>query len=308
MLPKGIERLHSPTPQVFLLGRFLVTDDADVANVQALQDQVTLEPLSTLTGDEPAPAPPPFPQPIGTPQTVAATGAAFFDELGDALAINPPSTARERRLLRRFAALGIGPGKHPSTDADAEVQAALTAGAEQGEATITAGAGERGAQPGWSVRTDVGRYRNDDRLRAVVAKVGWGANVAAEAMYAATATADDDSPLTGANTYVIHFDRDDLPPVKAFWSITLYGPDRFFVGNSIDRYAVGDRTPGLVYGTDGSLDVYVGQTAPVGHESNWLPAPDGPFQLTLRLYLPKRAALDGTYEYPAVTTVPATGS
>jgi len=88
--------------------------------------------------------------------------------------------------------------------------------------------------------------------------------------------------------------------VNAFWSVTLYGPDLFFVANPINRYAVGDRTPGLQYARDGSLDIYIQHDPPAGHESNWLPAPAGRFELTLRLYLPKAGVLDGHYEYPKV--------
>ena len=88
--------------------------------------------------------------------------------------------------------------------------------------------------------------------------------------------------------------------MRAFWSLTLYGPDRFFVENPLHRYALGDRSPGLAYGADGSLDLYVGSVAPAGLETNWLPAPAGEFSLILRLYLPDAEILDGRWLPPAI--------
>jgi len=102
---------------------------------------------------------------------------------------------------------------------------------------------------------------------------------------------------------VLHFRLGELPPVKAFWSVTMYAPDRSFVANPINRYAIGDRTPGLQYGKDHSLDIYIQHDPPPGHESNWLPAPSGPFSLSMRLYLPKASAIEGRYRYPTVRAV-----
>jgi hypothetical protein len=124
--------------------------------------------------------------------------------------------------------------------------------------------------------------------------------VPAEAIYAGSSRDSGGAPYDGNRGYVIHFRRGQRPPVKAFWSVTMYGPDRFFIENPINRYAIGDRTPGLQHGADGSLDIYVQHDAPPGHESNWLPAPSGPFSLTLRLYLPEAEAIAGRYEYPTV--------
>ena len=146
---------------------------------------------------------------------------------------------------------------------------------------------------GWTFNLRVGAYGHDALLRAAVAASGWGANVPAEAVYA-------HSEYDGTHRYLLHFPAGGLPPVDAFWSVTMYGPDRFFIANPINRYAIGDRTPGLQYGRDGSLDIYMQRDSPPGHESNWLPAPAGPFSLTMRLYLPKRSVLAGRYEYPSV--------
>lgn len=302
-LPKGVERIASPTAQLLMLGRFLVADDADVANVHALATHISFTPLSTLTGAPPAPAPPPFGKPRGTPQSVKSAGVGFYDELGDALAINPPVDRKERRTMRSFASLGIGPGKHPSTTVhNPRTLAALAAGVDQGDARITAGAaGQSTTNNGWSYSLNVGTYDHNTLLRAVVAQVGWGANIPAEAVYAHATTDVTGAALTGARNSVLHFAPGGLPPVNAFWSVTLYGPDHFFVANAINRYAIGDRTAGLQYGPDGSLDIYIQHDPPPGHESNWLPAPAGPFYLSMRLYLPKSPVLQGTYRYPTLT-------
>ena len=304
-LPAGVTRLESPTPQLLLLGRFLATDEADVARVHALGRRITFEPLSTMTGAPPAPAPPAFGPPAGTAQSVAAAGIGFFDQLGDALAINPPTDPVERRTLAGFSNLGIGPGRHPSTEVrDPRVRAALLAGIHIGADRIAAQAGKSSSTVnGWSVNLHIGAYGHDAPLRAAVAETGWGANVPAEAVYAHTTRDATGAPLSGANRYVVHFARGNLPPVKAFWSVTMYGPDLFFVANPIDRYAIGSHTSGLRDNPDGSLDLYVQHEAPVGHESNWLPAPAGAFFLTMRLYLPESSVLEGRYDYPPVEVV-----
>src|SRR5262249_2883357 len=110
--------------------------------------------------------------------------------------------------------------------------------------------------------------------------------------------------LSGTNRYVLHFDKAELPPADAFWSITLYDKDSFQVPNPINRFAIGDRD-GLIFNTDGSLDIYVQSDSPgADKEANWLPAPNGaPFSLTMRIYSPRREALDGTWSPPPVKTL-----
>jgi len=305
-LPRGITQITSLTPQLLLLGRFAATDDADVARVHAIARHVLLEPLSMVTGTTPALPPPPFGRPAGTPQSVAAAGIGFFDQLGDALAINPPTDPVERRTLQRFAELGIGIGRHPSTQVhDTRIRAALSMGVRLGAADIAAAAGTSGDSiDGWTINLHIGTYGHNALLRAAVAETGWGANVPAEAVYAHTRTDVTGTPLSGAHRYRLHFSGSELPPVKAFWSITMYGPDLFFVASPIDRYAIGSDTTGLQYGSDGSLDLYVQHDPPRGHESNWLPAPTGPFVLTMRLYVPETEVLEGRYHYPPIEQTP----
>jgi len=137
--------------------------------------------------------------------------------------------------------------------------------------------------------------------RAVAARVGLWGNHAYEAAYPMVDVDSDGERLTGARSYTLRFD--ELPPVDAFWSLTMYDtPDYFLVDNPIDRYSVGDRTPGLRYGPDGSLTIAIQHEQPTNEAepANWLPAPEGEFRPVLRLYQPEPAVLDGSYQIPPI--------
>jgi len=299
-MPAGTQAVASPTPQALLLGRYLVKDAADVATVAAIPR--TLQPLHALTGG-PAPAPPPaLGAAPGTPQDVGSNGAAFFDELGDALSQDPPASDDDKAQLLAFASLGIGPGRHPAAAATGAALAALQSGVTGGTAQIQAAAAAMGAR-GWTAPLNLGTYANDWLVRATVADDLWGANVPAEAVYAYSRADTAGQAYSGASSYLVHFAPGQLPAIGAqgFWSISLYGPNLFFVPSSTGRNAIGDRTPGLTANADGSLDVLVQNAAPEGSEGNWLPAPTGAFVLLLRLYLPLPSVLGGTYVYPTVT-------
>ncbi len=290
-VPAGAEVIEAPTPQVFLLGRFLVDDEADIANVAAIRGETTLLPLSVLAGTPAPPAPPPLGEPAGTAQNIPAD-LMFFAELDSALAVNPPVTPAQRDLFGRAG------------DLDA---ASLADGAAAGAERITATVDRLGGDlvNGWRVNLDIGTYGDDTLLRAFVARIGWGANVPAEAVYPVARVDADGAPLTGEHAYRLRFPAGGLPPVDAFWSLSVYGPDMFFVEQPSGRYAIGDRTPGLVYGDDGSLDLVLSATEPAdpADRANWLPVPPGPFVLMLRLYLPTDEVLDGDYDYPPVERV-----
>jgi hypothetical protein len=290
-LPDGAERIESPTPQVFLLGRFLVDDDADVANVTAISRRASLRPLSALTGDPAAAPPPPLGEPVGTAQDIP-TDATFFDELADDLAVNPPTTPAQLKLFDRWAALD-------------DNRSVLDRGAERGDARIDDAAttvGPTRAINGWTANLDIGTYGDDLLTRAMVARIGWGANIAEEAVYPVTRVDAAGEPLDGrgGSRYRITFPSGQLPPVEAFWSLSVYGHDMFFAEHPAGRYTIGDRTPGLVQAADGSLTIVLSHDDPREPTANWLPVPDGPFVLMLRLYLPGKAVLDGDYDYPPV--------
>ena len=137
----------------------------------------------------------------------------------------------------------------------------------------------------------------------IVAQLGLGANLPEDAIYPLNLGDESGKPLDGANKYTIHFDKAVIPPVNAFWSITLYDQEGFQVANSLNRFAVSSWMP-FQYGPDGSLDLYFQNESPGAEkEANWLPAPKGPFNLCLRLYAPKSEALTGKWNPPPVMKV-----
>jgi hypothetical protein len=159
-------------------------------------------------------------------------------------------------------------------------------------------------QNGWSMNTDtMGVYGTYYLKRAIVAQLGLGANLPQDAIYPLNLADSAGHPLDGQHNYVIHFEKTQLPPVRAFWSVTLYDAQGFQVANMLDRFAVSSWMP-FAYNPDGSLDLYFQHDNPgAGKEANWLPAPAGPFNLTMRLYGPEEAALTGKWTPPAVTQV-----
>jgi hypothetical protein len=146
------------------------------------------------------------------------------------------------------------------------------------------------------------RFETDYLYRASVAMMGLGANWIEDASYPIGFFDNNGDILNGANKYVLHFTEGQIPPVNAFWSLTLY-QDFFFYANSIDRYALGDRDE-LEFNEDGSLDIYIQHESPEGKESNWLPSPEeGDYDFIMRLYWPQEAALDGTWQMPPIMKV-----
>jgi len=158
---------------------------------------------------------------------------------------------------------------------------------------------------GWQMNTDtMGVYGNYYLKRAFVALVGLGANQPADASYPLNVADADGQPIRGEHRYVLHFAAAELPPVDAFWSVTMYDADGFQVANTLNRFAIGDRDA-LQYNPDGSLDLYIQHESPgADKESNWLPSPaQGALGVTMRLYAPRPEALDGRWNPPAVQKV-----
>lgn len=147
----------------------------------------------------------------------------------------------------------------------------------------------------------IGTYGTDYYRRALIAYGGLGANVVEDAIYPGAFADGEGQPFDSRKQYVLHFAKGELPPVRAFWSLTLYNDQQAFADNPLDRYAIGDRDP-LSFGKDGSLTLYIQRESPgTDKESNWLPAPkSGGFSMNLRLYWPEPSALDGTWKPPAV--------
>ena len=156
---------------------------------------------------------------------------------------------------------------------------------------------------GWTTMSGCGEPGSGILLRAACNVTFMGPiNVQQEAMYWTTSKDRSGRTLSGAHDHRLHFAAGQLPPNHAFWSLTMGDAGNRFVPNPINRYSVSDRS-GLVPNADGSVDIYIQHTAPIGHESNWLPAPAGAFILWLRVYLPGQAVLDGAYKMPPVVRV-----
>jgi hypothetical protein len=304
-LPDDVERIDTPTPQVFLLGRFLVRDEDDVPAVHAIGAESSLLPLSRVLDTTAPPPPPPLGDAPGTPQAVPTTATAFA-ELARSLAVNSAATAKDDEVFAALEALGVplGAGADLELEAlDPGLVALLDEGAALGSQRIDQLRDGRGDQVnGWAVNHQIGTYGEDQLLRAHVARVGWGANVPDEALYPITRSDAEGRPLDGRHVYRMRFPADGLPPVEAFWSLCAYGDDLFFTEHPSDRYHVGDQTPHLVHADDGSVKVVLSHERPDGADESitWLPVPADRFRLMLRLYLPGTALVDGSYEYPPV--------
>ncbi len=309
-LPSGLTAAYtSPTSLVWIVGRTYSSGARpDYAAVHAIQDRTSLVPLSAY-GKRYVPPPGTVDPKIDmkTPvrkQVERMDAATYFKLLAELMKQNPP-TAADAPVIARMATLGIVPGKDFDLGKlDPAVARALKGVPKAGLERIRAHEKNAGILAnGWSFPVKTGVYGTDYLQRAFIAHHGLGANLSRDAV-SPTANVDaDGKPLTGTNRYVVHFARGQTPPVKGFWSLTMYNADYFFVANPQNRHAVGSRSP-FELNEDGSLDLYIQKDSPgAALESNWLPAPPGPFVLMLRLYWPDRPIFDGTWKPPAVKRV-----
>jgi hypothetical protein len=305
--PEGVERIDAPTPYVWIIGRTQTNGSKDYEAVHKVQAGYAIVPLSQW-GKTPVPVKAVIDPAVDmktAPMIQVASMAAgdYFGYASELLKINPPHIT-DQPIIARMRRIGIEPGKSFAfKNADAVVRAALE------RAAPDAIKGMREKIPtlarvvnGWQMNTDtMGVYGNYYLKRAIVALVGLGANVPEDAVYPLNLGDADGKPLTGASKYVLHFAKSEIPPVEAFWSITLYDKDGFATANTLNRNAIGDRDE-LKFNTDGSLDLYFQNKSPgKDRESNWLPAPTEAFNLTMRLYAPKLEIRDGRWAPPAIT-------
>jgi hypothetical protein len=306
-LPVGVHEIKSPTNMVWLIGRTQTDGKQDYANVHAIQDQYLLTPLSAWGKLYTPPANVPVEAEIDvkTPpvdQVARMDAATFFPRLNALMKDNPPAAA-DKNALKRFAAIGVEPGKlFDLASQDPAFARGLAQAVSTAQAKIVAEAGKPHGKivNGWQVMKNTGSYGTDYLWRAVVALVGLGANLPEDAVYP-HATADAaGQPLTGAHRYVVRFPNGQLPPVGAFWSLTMYNARQAFAQNPLNRYAIGDRD-NLRFNDDGSLTIFIQHDSPGKEkESNWLPAPADSFNVLMRLYWPKREALDGAWKMPLI--------
>jgi hypothetical protein len=290
-LPEGYTAFRLPTDTAWMLGRVLVTGEADLAEARRLSQAIRMSGAPGVPVTDAAPM-----QPFDS--------LAYFELLNQALRAVPVKPG-ETALMAQFDLAGFGPAK--AFDAgklsDAE-KLGLGCALKVGPQVLA----RRGFRPrridnGWMWSGAMADPGDDFLLRAEVARGGY-VNAPEESIYPAAITDGRGEMLDGKRSYRLRFAKGALPPVGAFWSLTAY--DRAtsqLIANPIRRYAIGDRTRGLKYGRDGSLTIHLSSTRPREGTSNWLPVPPGAFHAVMRLYLPKAEALDGRYRLPAIERI-----
>ena len=305
-LPKDIQRIDAPTPHVWIIGRTKTDGPADYAAVNKIQAGLKVTPLSEW-GRSPRPVEvktdPTFD--MKTPAKVQVDSMPadkYFAYAAELLKVNPPHFTDEP-ILARMKRIGIESGKDfDMAKAMPAVKRALESAPEAAQQLMKwKVASLARVTNGWSMNTDtMGVYGNYYLKRAIVTQLGLGANLPEDAIYPMNLADETGRPLDGANKYSIHFDKGAAPPVDAFWSITLYDQEGYQVANPLNRFAVSSWMP-FKTNPDGSLTLYFQNESPgKDKEWNWLPAPKGPFNLTMRLYAPKSEALTGKWNPPAV--------
>jgi hypothetical protein len=305
-VPDGFTEIKAPTPYVWIIGRTKTDGPADYDAVHKIQAGYTITPLSQW-GKEPV-APEVKIDPsidMKTPPKVTVDtmpAGQFFAYAAELLKLHPPHIT-DQPMIARLKRIGFEVGKSFDLDkADPAVQKGLASAPEDAQKLMAWKVPTMARiANGWSMNTDtMGVYGNYYLKRAIVTQFGLGANLPEDAIYPLNLADSDGKPLDGASNYTIHFDKSQIPPVEAFWSITLYDNDGFQVANSLNRFAVSSWMP-FKYSPDGSLDLYFQNESPgADKEANWLPAPKGPFNLTMRLYAPKAAALTGKWNPPPI--------
>lgn len=305
-VPAGVQRIDAPTPYIWIVGRTKTDGPADYPAVHAIQAGYKVTPLSGW-GKPPAPVTVTIDPAVDmkTPpkeQVDTMPVDKYFAYAMSLLKVNPPHVT-DQPIIARMKRIGLDAGESfDVSKLTPAVQKALAGVREEAQALMEWKVPSLArVENGWSMNTDtMGVYGNYYLKRAIVAQLGLGANLPEDAIYPLNLADSTGKPLDGANKYTIHFDKGAQPPVNAFWSITLYDADGFQVGNVLNRFAVSSWMP-FKANADGSLDLYFQSDSPgKDKEANWLPAPKGPFNLTMRLYAPKPGALTGKWNPPAV--------
>jgi hypothetical protein len=303
--PPGVTAvIRCETQFAFVLHRTQLFDPGDIENVKRIQAGYTVQPLSRSLGT-PSPHAPPavdFVTPLEADE--ARTSLRFFTVLNVLLRFCPTHSS-ESGLMARFATIGVGPGRSFDTASlSADVRKALTDGMADGWKafnefkTTQIDTGKSSSADGFGTRAFL---KNDYLRRMAAAVLGIYGNSKEEAIYPAYFVDAHGQPLNGNKRYTLRFAPQQLPPVNAFWSLTLYElPASLLSANALNRHSINSAMlPRLKRDADGGITVHVQHASPgADAESNWLPAPDGPFFCVLRLYWPRPEALDGRWKAP----------
>jgi hypothetical protein len=311
-MPAGIKKAYSSTtPFALILFRTQLFNAADMPNVEKIQAGYKVQPLSAFLKQ---PAPPAQPKIDFVPATTAGIKANFFEYLSAALEFVPPST-ETADVRARLASIGVGPGKtFDFKNLSLEHKAAVLLGMKEGDDQVDKflANGNKNIN-GWNVGAFFGDrqfFKGNWVMRAAAAKGGLYGNDAVEAMYPYTRMDASGETLDGSkHNYTITFPSGQLPPVNAFWSVTLYdGKSQFLIKNPINRYLINSpMLSAMKKNADGSLTLYIQKDSPgKGKEANWLPAPNDTIYLVMRLYWPKDTppsilpAGNGTWQPPGL--------
>jgi hypothetical protein len=312
-LPKDTQRIEAPTPFVWIIGRTKTDGPPDYDAVHKIQAGYKVTPLSEW-GKTPKPVEVKIDPTVDmkTPPKVQVDtmpADKFFAYAAELLKVNPPHITDEP-IIAQMRKIGIESGKSfDMAKVNPVIRNALSGAPEEGQKLMEWKLPTLArVVNGWSMNTDtMGVYGNYYLKRAIIAQAGLGANLPEDAVYPINLADETGKPLDGANKYSLHFDKNGMPPASAFWSVTLYDPEGFQVANSLNRFAVSSWMP-FKYNADGSLDLYFQNENPgKDKEVNWLPAPKGGFNLTMRIYAPKSEALTGKWNpAPVMRSQPTT--
>jgi hypothetical protein len=302
-LPDGLTRVDAPTPRVWIIGRTQTNGVSDYDAVHKVQDGYRITRLADW-GKAPQKPVQKIDPTVDTKteplrQVAQMPAPKFFQYAAELMKTNPPH-ATDWSIVERMRRIGLAPGKFDASKVGADV---WTQGATAGMALIKEKTSTIArVTNGWQMNTDtMGVYGDFYLKRAIVALLGLGANQPEDAIYPFNVADADGKQVVGGKNYVLHFAKDQLPPVDAFWSLTMYDAEGYQVANALNRFALGDRDK-LAFNADGSLDLYIQHENPgASKESNWLPTPkSGDLGLTLRLYAPKPQVADGRWNPPPV--------
>jgi hypothetical protein len=315
-VPAGIKGVLRATSQFTIaIFRTQLFGPDDMPNVAKVQDGYQVKPLSTFLKQAAPPAAPTIDFPASNEQLAKAN---FFELLEFVMQVSPPGP-EEKEIRTRLASIGIGPGKKfDFKELSPAHKAAALEGVKAGIVKVQERATTIGKRiNGWQVGSAFGDrefYNGDWLLRAAAAQAGIFGNNAEEAVYPMTRWLPDGEIIdTARHRYTLTFPAGSLPPVKAFWSVTMYdGKSQLLIKNPINRYLINSpMLPGMKKNADGSLTIHIQNKSPgPDKEANWLPAPDGPVYLVMRLYWPKTEAPsilppgEGTWKPPGIVKAP----
>ncbi|WP_309498041.1 DUF1254 domain-containing protein [Sulfurovum sp.] len=296
-LPKNVTNvIHAQTQKIWLWGRLNVLEGEELAPVHKLQKEFKLRTLSEYGGKKSTTASTTLPQ---MPDITKDDKLGFYKKLAFVMNQNP-IFAQDKALVGQFEKIGLTPGKFDDSKLNEEQKQGLYDATLEAPLTIIASLQSSSEiVNGWTWVTKLDNFGYDYALRSMIAGPYLGGQGEKEALYPIRYTDDDNKALDGHNSYKVHFEKE--PPVNAFWSLTMYdAQNKLFVDNELDRYKISTESKGLVKNKDGSYDILIQNKKPESTD-NWLPSPNGPFYIILRLYQPNDDILSQKYKLPTVS-------